>query len=205
MTLLDTINVYVTPGPKAFRLMRLSKEAVESGAGIVIEHYFLKKVSGKGKGRSKKTKSGEESPGPLPTYVRGPWPPPRTKSGPSRVTDDEEEVNDSDVDDQPFARDVSMNMEGTTMINDSEIIELSDDDEEPPVKRKLQNASSAKKRAKLDRGRILARSSDGEEDSDDDYPSGDADGFTFVRGRDTAPKTPSRTRSKPIEIIDVSP
>ncbi|KAF8588200.1 ATP-dependent DNA helicase [Ramaria rubella] len=56
-----SINVYVISGPQAMRLTRLSREAVEGGAGQRIECSFLKKTGQKGAGQTKRKISGTQS------------------------------------------------------------------------------------------------------------------------------------------------
>ena len=58
-----SINVYVLPGPQAIRLTRLSREAVEGGAGQRIEWTFLKKT-GRITGKSKRKDSGIQAKSP---------------------------------------------------------------------------------------------------------------------------------------------
>lgn len=52
-----SINVYVLTGPQAMRLTRLSREAVEGGAGQRIECAFLKKTARKSAGQAKRKTS----------------------------------------------------------------------------------------------------------------------------------------------------
>jgi ATP-dependent DNA helicase Q1 len=56
-----SINVYVISGPQAMRLTRLSREAVESGAGQRITCTFLKKAGRKAAAKSKRKDAGLQS------------------------------------------------------------------------------------------------------------------------------------------------
>ncbi|KAF8459232.1 P-loop containing nucleoside triphosphate hydrolase protein [Gautieria morchelliformis] len=56
-----SINVYVISGPQAMRLTRLSREAVESGAGQRITCTFLKKAGRKAAAKTKRKDAGLQS------------------------------------------------------------------------------------------------------------------------------------------------
>ncbi len=186
------------------RLTRLSKEAIDAGAGMLIERHFPASKKGGGKAsasRKKKTTNATAAhQGPLPTFKSGEWPPKRNSS--SWINADTDSEDDGGL---IFLNGGEASLGGPSVSFADDVIELSGDDEPQLFPHLGTEASAPPRKRPRSLGRVLVPSSGGDDDSDDsdDYPPGDEDGFTFILGQK---KTHSTPRSKKAaQIIDLSP